>query len=76
MLMSSKFGYTSIQHLFTSLGSSLIIFSHFYFFRFLVKNDSLGNLDFVWQRHLDYPLDSEGFDQERQLVQITLMYYK
>ena len=36
----------------TSLGSSLIIFSSFLFFRSLVKNDSLGNFDFNQQRHL------------------------
>ena len=46
------------------------------FFLFLVKNDSLGNFDFVWQCHLDYSSDLEGLDQERQLVQITLMDYK
>ena len=43
-----------------SLGSSLIIFSSFLFFRFLVKNDSLGNFDFIQQRNLDYPLNFEG----------------
>ena len=37
-----------------SLGSSLIIFSSFLFFRSLVKNDSLGNFDFNRQRHLDF----------------------
>ena len=43
-----------------SLGSSLIIFLLFLFFRFLVKNDSLGNFDFIRQRHLDYPSNFEG----------------
>ena len=43
-----------------SPGSSLIIFSSFLFFRFLVKNDSLGNFDFVRQRHLDYGSNFEG----------------
>ena len=31
-----------------SLGSSLIIFSSFLFFRSLVKNDSLGNFDAIY----------------------------
>ena len=44
-----------------SLGSSLIIFSSFLFFCFLVKNDSLGNFDFIWQHHLDYPSNFEGW---------------
>ena len=43
-----------------SLGSSLIIFSSFLFFRSLVKNDSLGNFDFNRQRHLDFSSNFVG----------------
>ena len=43
-----------------SLGSSLIIFSSFLFFRSLVKNDSLGNFDFYRQRHLDFSQNLRG----------------
>ena len=51
--MNGARGITSFHHVHTSLGSSLIIFSSFLFFRSLVKNDSLGNFDFNRQRHLD-----------------------
>ena len=47
-------------HAQSSLGSSLIIFSSFLFFRSLVKNDSLGNFDFNRQRHLDFSSNFEG----------------
>ena len=43
-----------------SLGSSLIIFSSFLFFRSLVKNDSLGNFDFNRQSHLDFSSNFVG----------------
>ena len=52
-----RFG-PSVQR--SSLGSSLIIFSSFLFFRSLVKNDSLGNFDFDRQRHLDFSSNFEG----------------
>ena len=52
--------FYTIHTLDGSLGSSLIIFSTFLFFRSLVKNDSLGNFDFNRLRHLDFSSNFVG----------------
>ena len=56
-----------------SLGSSLIISSSFLCFCFLVKNDSLGNFDFIRQGHLDYPSDFEGLPKNDNAIDNSIV---
>ena len=46
----------------------MIIFSSFLFFCFLVKNDSLGDFDFIRPRHLDYLSDFEALAKNNNTI--------